>query len=1015
MQSPRLWPALLIFILASGSILGFLAGAQEMHYQCALPNAGGDAAWSPDGTMLATSSGKNVSILNVADGSVLKRLVGHAFFVSSLSWSPDGTRLASGALDRTVRIWDVESESDLLNINLPDAIDSVAWSPDGSFIAASHGNVVTVWDVAASAKAADFEENATSIRSVAWSPDGTRLAAAGAPNFFVVYDMANLTRALRFTQLNSNVHSLAWSPDGGRLVTGSEKSVKIWNAWSGDLLKTLASVDNRLDHAVAWSPDGGRIAACLEIEPSRTPIWNSTTGKLVQTIFRYGTSLAFSPDGGQLAIGTGNTVYIYGFTGGLLQKTLTGHSDSVNSVSWSPDGRKLATASADTTVRIWNVSSGEELSTFSGHGEAVRSVRWSPDGTRIASADDGGGTIIWDPESNMELETLNGSYPVAWSPDGRFLATSGAVNGSVLLWDVAGGYIIKEIHTGSDEVGHITWSPDGQILATSSYGKKTGGMVCLWDVDTGTELRNISEKGRWAASPIAWSPDGKVLALSISNFDISIVDPGNLSVVNRVGFSSARTLAWCPDGKKIAYSLYDISIWNTSMPGPCLTFGEPGQGTTINAMAWSPLGALLATGVDNGNVMIWGPIGELPQLQISISTSAGKTWSGDTIGLTINVTDGLGAPVEAALVVLSSSEGELSPVTEAGKGTYDADFTSPDVNDNVSIIISASARKSGFVPAWATVAVLVQENQPPRILVMSVKDMKAVKSSVAARLSVMAMDPDGDPLSYEWREGSAILSGESDFLATFSPGNHEIVLAVSDGHSLTTQAMNLPFEPQTEPPAESPSVPVPVVAASVTVTVGLGIGLLLAAATEPGKYKLLSILFIPLYSRINKDAALDHETRGMIRGCIIADPGIHYSEIIRRLDLRNGTAAYHLQTLEREGIIKSRNDGRFRRFYPSEMRFIGSHIRPTKLQKIILETIQEKEGSSQIELAKTLDISYAIVHREIKRMALIGMIRLQRHGISMKCYLAEEWQERLRLEKAEASGAPVRDIDAVDG
>jgi WD40 repeat protein/DNA-binding MarR family transcriptional regulator len=634
----------------------------------------------------------------------------------------------------------------------------------------------------------------------------------------------------------------------------------------------------------------------------------------------------------------------------------------------------------------------------------------------------GGGVLIWDPETLTEIETLNGSYPVAWSPDGRFLASSGPGNASVLLSDVASGEIVRQILPPFGNVTFISWSPDGDRLATSGYKEELGGhgpkwresIVCIWDTGDGTELGNISGR-RTDASPIAWSPDGKALALSVSDLDISIVDPGNLSVVNRGYIPCAKTIAWCQDGKKIAYSqLFTTSIWNTSMSGPCLTFGETSQGPTINAMAWSPLGALLATGSDDGNVKIWGPIGENPQLKITISASMETIWAGDRTDLTVNVTDGSGAPVEGALVVISSSWGELSAVTESGGGTYTAGFTSPDVMGNATIVISASARKAGFVPAWTTIAVNVVENEPPVIRVMSVADLRASNSSLAMRLFTESYDPDGDVLAYDWCVDGTTVGRESSFSGIFPPGEHSIVLVVSDGHGNATQAFDIIIEPQPAPPAAPEGVPATVVGASLTLTVALGLGAIVVA-TESGKYKLLSLLFIPLYSRINKDAALDHETRGMIRGCIIADPGIHYSEIIRRLDLRNGTAAYHLQTLEREGIIKSRNDGRFRRFYPSEMKFIGSHVRPTKLQKIILETIQEKEGPSQIDIAKTLDISYAIVHREIKRMALIGMIRLQRHGISMKCFLAEEWHERLRLEKAEAEAGPVRDMDAVDG
>jgi len=832
MKITRLWPALLMLIIASAPIVGFEAGAQEFRYRHSLPNAGGETAWSPDGTMLATTWGKNVSVINVVDGSILMRLIGHASIVSSLGWSPDGSRIATGALDRTVRIWDVGSGTDLLNINVPDAISSVAWSPDGRHIAASHGNMVTILEAADGTRAAEFEENATVIFSLAWSPDGSRLAAAGAPAFLQLYDMANYTRAMGFLQLTSSVQSLAWSPDGSRIVTGSEKAVRIWNSWTAELERTLASAETKFSPTVAWSPDGAKIAACLET--SRTPIWNSTTGKVVQTIASYGTGMSFSPDGGQIAINSGFTVYIYGLSGGLLLRTFAGHSDSVNSLSWSPDGKWLATGSNDNTVKMWDFSSGEERSTFTGHGGVVRWVRWSPDGTRIASAADGGGIIIWDPHTLVEEESLNGSFPFSWSPDGRFLASSGPGNGTILIWDVASGVIERQFCAGEGIMTFLSWSPDGERLAASSlkveeeahHGpgqKRTDSVVSLWDADDGTQLGNISGNGRKAASPIAWSPDGEALAISTSDYDISIVDPVNLSIIQRAGYIPyAKTIAWCSDGKKLAFSLvYQISVWNISMMGPSLSFGESGQGTTVNTMAWSPTGALLATGSEDGLVKIWGPIGENPQLHLNISASSESTWAGERTELSMAVTDGSGAPVEGTLVVISSSEGEISAVTESGGGMYRARFTAPEVRSNTTIVISASARKSGFVPAWSAVSVDVRQNRPPVITVMSFTDTRASNTSMSIRLFAEAYDPEGMPLDFSWSVDGAALSREEMFTAELSPGGHNIVLVVSDGHGNDTGSFSIVARTQPLPPAAPPAVPAPAVGASITIVVSL--------------------------------------------------------------------------------------------------------------------------------------------------------------------------------------------------
>ena len=159
--------------------------------------------------------------------------------------------------------------------------------------------------------------------------------------------------------------------------------------------------------------------------------------------------------------------------------------------------------------------------------------------------------------------------------------------------------------------------------------------------------------------------------------------------------------------------------------------------------------------------------------------------------------------------------------------------------------------------------------------------------------------------------------------------------------------------------------------------------------TEVGKYRFL-LLFMPLYTRLTKEEVLDNECRGVLRGFIYAEPGIHYNEILRRLKMGNGKAAHHLNTLEREGYIKSRSDGRFKRFYPAEMKFIGAPPRLTKIQKIIIETLQESEGLSQRDIARVLEMPFSTANRQLKKLAGMGLVRLEKHGITVKCYLIEE-------------------------
>jgi uncharacterized repeat protein (TIGR01451 family) len=160
-----------------------------------------------------------------------------------------------------------------------------------------------------------------------------------------------------------------------------------------------------------------------------------------------------------------------------------------------------------------------------------------------------------------------------------------------------------------------------------------------------------------------------------------------------------------------------------------------------------------------------------------------------------------------------------------------------------------------------------------------------------------------------------------------------------------------------------------------------------ASRRESVKFRLL-MFFIPLFSRLKREHVLDHETRGMIRGYIIANPGDHFNSIKSTLDLKNGTLAHHLHILEREKIIKSVKDGKYRRFFPMGMR-IADRAFPTKIEKLILDIVKETPGVTQKDIASQLGISQPTISYHIAKLRKAKRLRIEKHGMSMRHFLED--------------------------
>lgn len=380
-------------------------------------------AFGPMGKRIVGSDQLAVTVWNAESGQVLYSLWGHAAKVNCVAFSPSGEHIVSGSEDRTAKLWQAKrGHNEALTFKGHGKVTSVAISPDGRRIAAGDlDGIAGVWDTQSGQQLLEVSGHNRHLRgnrSVAFSPDGKRVAIAGAT--VTVWDIEGRKQILTLKGHKGGGVSVTYSPDGERIASGGwDWTVKVWDAESGEEFLTYTGHHISCVTSVAFSADGKRIASGSVgsgSEDNSVNLWDARSGTdLVRRKTRTDDDRSFSPDGRRIAVCTGGRVVVWDVEKGkgLLESgesvlTLHGHSGNATSVTFSPDGKRIATGSEDGTVKIWDAGSGHEALTLKGHTGRVNSVVFSSDGGRIATGSDDRTVKVWDASNGHEALNLIG-------------------------------------------------------------------------------------------------------------------------------------------------------------------------------------------------------------------------------------------------------------------------------------------------------------------------------------------------------------------------------------------------------------------------------------------------------------------------------------------------------------------------------------------------------------------------------------------------------------------------------
>lgn len=613
----------------------------------------GYAEFSADGSRILTVSGAAVRVWETRTGRMPGGVIMHATKVNAAHFSPDGKRMATGLEDGTARIWDAATGEPLTTpmrhnsrgVSSP-AVNSVQFSPDGlRIVTASQDRTARIWDVLTGEPLAEPLQHNYPVPFARFSPDGRRILTGSNDRTARVWDAFTgqpLTDSLIHTE--GLAHG-EFSPNGRCLITGETTSsgrvapmVRVWDAHTGEAVAEPREV-GRVNQ-IAVSPDGRRV---LTVSEKSIWIWDALPGETrVSTLGHSGWVgfARFSPDGSLIVTAEESDVstpawwsrdfarteparaaWIWNaHTGQRIAGPLQ-HDGGIISAQFSPNGKRIITASRDQTARAWDVATGRPLTDPLAHPQIVRFARFTPDGQRVITASWLDRAWLWDAITGKMLLEFHDTGPGGRSSismpvrsedvsaDGRWLVTCSRDGARV--WNVSNGKFFKGPFAPGENIRAARFSPEGKRIVTASFANT----ACIWNVETGERM----------ASPLRhdsivifaqFSPDGRKVVTCSLDRTTQIWDAETGQPLTKPLKHQGEVLyaEFSPDSRRVVTaSWWDRAalLWDAETGLP---LSKPLQHDDwVNYATFSPDGRWVVTASNDRKAKLWEiPLAPLP-------------------------------------------------------------------------------------------------------------------------------------------------------------------------------------------------------------------------------------------------------------------------------------------------------------------------------------------------------------------------------------------------------------------
>ena len=550
-------------------------------------------AFSPDGKTLATGGRSRDGAIQLWDidtatqVSAMGRGIGT---VGVLAFSENGKVLAGMGLDYGFRFytWDVDTGLEVSHFKGQQNhfnYGVLAISPNHRFAASAGGNKIFLWDTETQTLKHTIE--ADSAWNLAFSPDSKTLVSGSMT--LQLWDVETGTQMSRLDGHIRKVDALTFSPDGKTLATGDASGeIRLWNIGTGGDQLTLPRLL------------GGITGKGKPIVEPPALIEHTRAIK----------TLAFTADGTTLVSASlDTTIRLWDVDTGKSRLMTAGHTRAIYGLSILKDGKTLVSGSSDCTLRLWNAETQDQQLIRLKHPWDAFYFAFSEDGKTVAIGSTGGRTRLWRRDTEDFIATFQASHrrlinQIGFSPDDKILVC-GSFDGKIELWDMLNHQRIATFNEYTSEIMALAFSPDGKTLAT---GARQEPMIVLWDINNIGSKTVLPVEGDFGTEALAFSPDGKTL---VSGHRYGRIYASDVATREQLPIFTKRTssitaLAFSPDGKILVTGSGDGSIRllyaNTYRP---IRDALIGHASGINELTFSPDGSTLFSGSSDGTILAW--------------------------------------------------------------------------------------------------------------------------------------------------------------------------------------------------------------------------------------------------------------------------------------------------------------------------------------------------------------------------------------------------------------------------